>query len=410
MTPVYVLGGAQTDFARHVAREGKTLADLMRETVLCALETTQMDPRAIEAAHIGNFAAELLCGQGHLGGLFVEAHPAFAGLPTSRHEAACASGSVALLAASADIEAGRYGLCCVLGVEMMRHLGGFEAQRTLGAAAWVPHETEGVAYPWASLFGTVGEEYRRRYGLRREHLAALSRQAFANARKNPYAQARRWTFSESAFGEDDRENPILAGLIRKQDASQITDGGAAVFLASAEVARDYARRHGMALSSLPRLKGFGHRTGRMLLADKLAASQDQPYVFPHVRAALLDAFRRADIADVHALSAVEVHDCFTTTFYMAIDHLGLTEPGQSFRAIEDGTIALGGTLPINPSGGLIGVGHPVGATGVRMVLDAWRQVTGRAGEVQVPNAHDVATLNLGGSTTTAVCFVVGRDE
>jgi acetyl-CoA C-acetyltransferase len=92
---------------------------------------------------------------------------------------------------------------------------------------------------------------------------------------------------------------------------------------------------------------------------------------------------------------------------MAIDHLGLTAPGESWKAIEDGDIAMGGKLPINPSGGLIGAGHPVGATGVRMLLDAWKQTAGQAGDYQVEGARTVQTLNIGGSTTTTVSFVVG---
>ena len=107
------------------------------------------------------------------------------------------------------------------------------------------------------------------------------------------------------------------------------------------------------------------------------------------------------------MNAIETHDCFTTSEYMAIDHFGLTKPGESWKAVEDGTIELGGKMPINPSGGLIGAGHPVGATGTRQVLDAYRQVTGRAGDYQVEGASRIATLNIGGSGTTTVCFVVG---
>jgi len=106
---------------------------------------------------------------------------------------------------------------------------------------------------------------------------------------------------------------------------------------------------------------------------------------------------------------VETHDCFAMTEYMAIDHLGLTAPGESWKAIEAGDIEIGGRLPINPSGGLIGCGHPVGATGVRMALDAFRQTTGTAGGGQVEGARNVQTLNIGGSTTTTVSLVIGRD-
>ncbi len=98
-----------------------------------------------------------------------------------------------------------------------------------------------------------------------------------------------------------------------------------------------------------------------------------------------------------------------TTEYMTIDHLGITAPGESWKAIEEGVIAPGGRLPVNPSGGLIGLGHPVGATGVRMLLDAWKQVAGEAGAYQVDGARNVATLNIGGSATTTVSFVVSNE-
>lgn len=186
----------------------------------------------------------------------------------------------------------------------------------------------------------------------------------------------------------------------------MTDGAAAVVLASARFAQAWAKRHGASLDALPRIAGWGYRTAHLKLAPKLQASAGQPCVCPHVRDAIQGAFRRAGIADVWQLDGIETNDCFTTTEYMAIDHFGITAPGESRRAIEDGTIAHDGRLPINPSGGLIGQAHPVGATGVRMVLDAARQVTGRAGECQVEGARRFATLNIGGSATTVVSFVV----
>ncbi len=361
--PVFVLGGYQTDFARNFTREGRAIADLIRETVLGALEATSLDARDVEVGHVGNFVGELLCDQGHLGGLLVEAHPDFAGLPTSRHEAACASGSVATLAATADIEAGRYEVACVVGVELMRARSGFEAQSKLGVAAWTPRETEGVEYPWPKLFSDLGDEYEQRYGLRREHVVALGRSHFANARRNPNAQTRAWTLGPNAFEEDEAENPRIAGRLRKHDCSQVTDGGAATLLASARYAAAYAAKRGIPIDRLARIDGWGHHTARMALADTLVGSRGQPYVMPHVRRTVTDAFARARLGGVEDVDAVECHDCFTTTAYMAIDHLGLTAPGESWRAIEDGTVLFRGRKPMNASGGLIGGGHPVGATG-----------------------------------------------
>ena len=140
----------------------------------------------------------------------------------------------------------------------------------------------------------------------------------------------------------------------------------------------------------------------------MAESKNDPYVLPHTRQAILDAFRRADVADCWGVQAIETHDCFTTSEYMAIDHFGLTKPGESWKAIEEGVIDMDGRLPINPSGGLIGAGHPVGATGCRQMLDAHRQVTGAAGSYQVEGAKRIATLNIGGSGTTSCVFVVGH--
>jgi acetyl-CoA C-acetyltransferase len=406
--PVFVLGGAQTDFARHWTREGLTLTDLMRDTAQGALRGARVDASAIEVGHVANFVAELFCGQGHLGGLLVEADRAFEGMPTSTHEAACAAGGAALMAAMADIESGRYDCALVIGVELMRNVKGDAAAQHLGAAAYVPRETEGVPYPWPQLFSDLGDEYDRRYGIRHHHLAALAQSNFANARRNPRAQTRAWVLAPENFTEDQVANPVVAGRIRKQDCSQITDGGAAVVLASARFAAQWARREGESLEAIPVIQGWGHRTGRMSFADKIAASRDEAYVLPHVRGAITDAYARAGVAGPAALDAIETHDCFTTTHYMAIDHFGLTAPGESWKSIEDGVIQRGGRCPMNTGGGLTGGGHPIGATGVRMVLDAATQVRGAAGDCQVEGARTVATLNLGGSGTTAVCTIVGR--
>lgn len=405
-SPVYILGGHQTDFARNAARAGDGLFELMREAVQGALADVRLDAREIEAGHVGNFVGELFTGQGQLGGMFAAIDPGFEGMPAGRHEAACASGSIAMLAATAEIECGRYDCVLVTGVELERNVPGAVAARHLGAATWVGQEGADATYVWPHMFHLVGQEYERRYGLRYEHLARIAEINIGNARRNPLAQTRAWQFTDTSFTADDEANPVIEGMIRRQDCGQVTDGAAAVVLASPRFAQAWAARQGLSLEAVPCITGWGHRTSHLKLVPKLEASAGQPYVFPHVREAIQGAFQRAGVADAFALDGIETHDCFTTTEYMAIDHFGITAPGQSWRAIEDGTIAPGGRLPINPSGGLIGLGHPVGATGVRMVLDAVRQVTGRAGDCQVQGAKRFATLNIGGSATTVVSFIV----
>jgi acetyl-CoA C-acetyltransferase len=404
----FVLGGYQTDFRRNFARERKGIFEGMKEAVEGALAATGIEPEEIEVAHVGNFVAELFCKQGQLGGMFAAIHPRFSGLPAARHEGACASGSLAALAAQADLAAGHYDLACVLGVEMMRHTSAQEAADHLAAAAWRGREGQDAQWMWPYMFSRLGDEYGRRYGLERTHLAAIARNNFANAKRNPNAQTRDWKFTDASFGTDDADNPVIEGRIRKSDCGQITDGAACVFLASERYARRYIERRGLALDAVPYIKGWGHRTATLRFEDKLAEQHNSPYVMPHVRGTIEQAFARAGIEGPSALDAIETHDCFTTTEYMAIDHFGITAPGESWKAIESGTIALGGALPMNPSGGLIGAGHPVGCTGVRMLLDGWKQLTGNAGDYQVENARQVATLNIGGSGTTVVSFVMAR--
>lgn len=404
---VFILGGAQTDFSRNIDREGGGIFELFRDVAESAFAATGIEPKEVETAHVGNFVAELFAGQGQLGGFFGHVHPDMASIPTSRHEAACASGSIAILAASAEIEAGRYGLALVLGIELMRNVPGQRAAEYLGSAAWAGREAQEARYLWPHMFSNVAAEYEERFGLDRAHLRGISEIAFSNAKKNPNSQTRNWEITPEHFADNDELNPPIEGRLRKADCGQVTDGAAAIFLASREVAERYAKRRGIALESIPRLKGWGHSTAPLLYSTKVSGSRGQPYVFPTVRKAMMDSLARAGMSNIYACDGVEVHDCFSITEYMAIDHFGITPPGESWRAVEDGTIALGGKLPVNPSGGLIGLGHPVGATGVRMTLDAWRQVTGNAGDYQVEGAKNFATFNVGGSATTSVSFVVG---
>ncbi len=405
----YILGGYQTDFVRNWSKENKHLMAMYQEAVDGMMKEVKIDPEEIDVAHVGNFAAELYCNQGHLGAFFTHINPAFRGLPTSRHEAACASGSIAILAASAEIEAGRYDVACVLGVEQMKTVGPKEGGDYLGTAAWYELEAEGVEFPFPKLFGKLGDEYDKRYGLKYEHLAEISNINYGNARLNPNAQTRTWFMNKQHACMQDDNNAAVGGIVRISDCSQVTDGAAVLLLASEKYATEWAKRNNKQLSDIPYIKGWGHHTSPLLLTDKFEESKNHEFILPHVRSTVTDAFKRAGMADAGSIDGIETHDCFTTSEYMAIDHFGLTKPGESWKAIEEGVIALDGKCPINASGGLIGAGHPVGATGTRQVLDCFRQVTGTAGDYQIQGARNMATLNIGGSGTTSVTFVVGVD-
>ncbi len=408
-TDVWILGGYQSDFARNLTKERLDFGDLTSEVVEATLAAANLNAADIAAngvVHVANAFGEMFAEQGHLGAMPATVCDGLWDTPASRHEAACASGSVAALAAMADLRSGNYDTALVVGIELEKTVPGDTAARHLGAAAWTGHEGADARFLWPSMFAQVADEYDRRYGLDDTHLRAIAQLNFANARRNPNAQTREWTVPDP-ISDDDATNPGIEGRLRRFDCSQMTDGGAGVVLVSDKYLRDHPGARPIA-----RITGWGHRTVGLGLRQKLdrAATGDSAvYVLPHVRAAVLDAWRRAR-ASLDDLDGIEVHDCFTPSEYLAIDHIGLTGPGESWKAIENGEIEIGGRLPINPSGGLIGGGHPVGASGVRMLVDAAKQVSGTAGDYQVENAKTFGTLNFGGSTATTVSFVVSEAQ
>ncbi len=405
-SPVYILGGHQTDFARAWSREGLDISDMTRVATLGALADSRLDPGQVQSIHVGNAFAELQRQQADLGAMVAQVVPELWGVPAMRHEGACASSSLAALTAMAEIEAGRYDCVLVLGVEEFKNMPGNEASVNQNAAAWQGHEDIDCTFMWPAAFGRVAMEYEARYGLDRKHLNRIAEINYGNAKRNPLAQTRKWQFDPLAFTDDDEANPLIEPGTRRQDCGQITDGACAVVLASARFAKAHAERTGQDFARMARISGWGHRNAGLRLLDKFERSRGQTYVFPHLRQAIEDAWQRAGVPDISGIDGVETHDCFTTTEYVAIDHLGLSAPGQSWQAVESGVIEPGGACPINMSGGLIGCGHPVGATGSRMLLDAARQVTGQAGPMQIEGARRLQTLNIGGSCATVVSFVV----
>ena len=403
----WVIGGYQTDFARNVAREKAGFTELFAETVRSTLESAAVAAADVDVIHVGNAFGQLFTGQGQLGGLPATVEPQLWERPAVRHEAACASGSMAVLAAMAELEAGRYDVALVIGAEIERNVPGDLAAQHLGAAAYIGHEGQEATYMWPYMFDQLTEEYDRRYGIDDHYIHAIAELNSRNGRRNPNAQTRGWAFTDASFTDDDEANPRIEGRVRRTDCGQVTDGAAGIVLVSGRYLADHPD-----IAARPRAEmlGWGHRTVGLSLAQKFEHSADDPYVLPHVRNTIRDAFERAHIADVFDVDAIETHDCFAMTEYAAIDHFGITGPGESWKAIEGGDLEIGGRIPVNPSGGLIGGGHPVGATGVRMVLDSYKQVTGQAGDYQVEGARRVATLNIGGSSTTSASFVVGAAD
>ena len=414
MSKVYILGGAQTDFERNWKKEGKGMVALLKEVMadgLCDAGLSFNDVKKLNeenriACFVGNFIAEKYVDQGHLGAFLTEVNPAFYGVPSARYEAACASGSVAIDAAATKIKAGDYDVAIVAGWELMKTVEAVVGGDFLGRAAYYEKECKGIELPFPKLFGKLADETLKKYPELDEQrymnaLARISVINYDNAKRNPLAQTRKWFMSdEQANARGTETNPLVGGRLAVSDCSQVTDGAAVVVMCSERFINERDIRN------KPILKGYGHRTAPMLFEKKMADNADSSYLLPWTRKAVEDAYRRASLS-VDDIDVFETHDCFTSSEYAAISAFGITEPGREYEAVEDGSIAFGGKYPINPSGGLIGCGHPVGASGVRMFLDLYKQVSDTAGDYQIKGAKNAMMLNIGGTATTNYVFIVG---
>lgn len=416
MLDVYVLGGNQTDFERNWTKEGKNVFALLKEVTDDALRSVDITEKEIVklnkenkvAICIGNFAAEYYINQGHLGPLLTEVNKSFYGIPSARYEAACASGSVALDAGITKIRSGDYDLVIVVGWELMKTVDSKTGGSFLGRAALYEEEAKNIEFPFPKLFGKLADATISKYNLDKErylkNLATISNINYSNAKRNPNAQTRSWYMSEKQANTRDIESNILVGnLLSTSDCSQVTDGAACIVLASEKYIKSTKRN----IKDIPIVKGWGCRVAPYLFDKKIEDSKDNDYILPWTRQAVMDAYRRSNLT-VDDIDVFETHDCFTSSEYMAISAFGLTPPGKEYEAVESGLIAFDGAKPINPSGGLIGCGHPVGATGVRMFLDLYKQVTNQAGKYQIKDVKNAMMLNIGGSATTNYCFIIGK--
>lgn len=417
MNKVYILGGAQTDFERNWKKEGKGMLALLKEAAADGLEKAGITFDDIKelnkdnrvACFVGNFIAEKYTDQGHLGAFLTEVNPAFYGVPSARYEAACASSSVAIDAAQAKIQTGDYDVAIVVGWELMKTVDSKVGGDFLGRAAYYEKEGKGIDLPFPKLFGKLADETLRKYPEldERRYMDALARISvinYSNAKRNPLAQTRKWFMSyDQASTRGTETNPLVGGKLAVSDCSQVTDGAAIVVLCSERFVRERG------ITNKPIIKGYGHRTAPMLFEKKMADNAGSAFILPWTRQAVLDAYRRSRLT-VDDIDVFETHDCFTSSEYAAISSFGITEPGKEYEAVESGLIAFDGKKPINPSGGLIGCGHPVGASGARMLLDLYKQVTGTAGGYQVAGVKNAMMLNIGGSATTNYVFIIGVEE
>lgn len=409
----FVVGGAHTPFIgkghpdfiwkRHPdfgKRENPTYDQLLKEAVDGLIADTGLNPELVDRLYLGNFTGELFVHQGHMGAALVGTNQAFKGKPAARLEGACASGGLAILAGLDAIAAGA-DIVLVAGVEVQTTVSARIGGDYLARASDYARQRSIDDFTFPALFARRTKAYRERFGVLEEDIGRVAVKAYANANKNPNAHMKSVSMPfEKAAKAGERNvcfigNEELHPFIKMSDCSQVSDGASALLLVSEVGLKKLQKTE----SDAAEVIGRGHAV------DSLFEDGDLTQLNTAALASK-KAYASAGLSS-DAIEVAEVHDCFTVTEMMMYEAMGLAAPGQSFQLLRDGATNIDGSIPVNTGGGLIGFGHPVGATGVKQVLEIFRQMKGRCGDYQMPNLPKVGmTLNMGGDDKTVVSLIM----
>jgi acetyl-CoA C-acetyltransferase len=371
-----IVGWSHLPFGRF---DNLDLEALVGQATSAALRHAQVEAAQVDAVFIGHGGMGMVR-ENFVSSYPMQAEPGLRFKPSTRVENACATGTAALYQAIAAIESGQARTVLVVGAEKMTAASGPDVTAALADASYVREESgSGLTFP--GIFARFAQAYFERYGDHAATLARIAAKNHANGVRNPLAQMRRDLGFEFCNTVSDK-NPVIAAPLRKTDCSLVSDGAAALVLMRDDDA-----------AGAPNAIRFRAHTH---VNDFLPMSRRDVLGFEGPRRAWQQALQQAGVR-VTDLSFAEVHDCFTIAELLIYEAMGLAEPGQGARLLEDGTVYPTGRLPVNPSGGLKAKGHPIGATGVSMHALACMQLTGTAGDIQVPNAKLAGVFNMGGS-------------
>jgi acetyl-CoA acetyltransferase len=377
MRDVYIIGAGMTQFGKH---PGRSLRDLGREACVNAIKDAEIAPKDIEAGYCGNALAPALQGETGVGqNVFWEV--GIHGIPIVNVENACASGSTALREGWMAVAGGFYDMVIVAGVEKtvmpkgtMLNVGEAELEMQLGEA-------------FPAYFALIAQKHMEKYGTTKEQLAKVSVKNHFNGTLNPYAQFQKLMTVEEVLGSF-----MIADPLTLFSCCPNSDGGAALILCSKEKLRKRdASPVRIAASVLKTGTYDNQRDFTSWEIEKRAADE---------------AYQMASLGPKD-LDVVEVHDAFTICEIIHYEGLGLCPPGEGGRLIDEGATELSGRIPVNPSGGLLSKGHPVGASGVAQVVEIVWHLRGEAGKRQVENARVGLAQIMGGSKEgdTRACTV-----
>ena len=385
---VAIVGIGSTSFGEHW---DTGLKELVAEAGFEAAEDAGIRGKDIEMVIAGNMSGGMFVGQEHVAALMAD----FLGLnptPAVRVEAACASGGVALREGYMTVASGFHNLVAVGGVEKMTDIYGSGATTALSGAMDFEWEAYfGATFP--GIYALIAQRYMHEYALTREQLANVAVKNHYHASFNPLAH-----FQNRIKVEDVLNSRLVADPLRLFDCAPISDGASCVLLAPAEDARKYtdtpiiieASKQASGTLSL-----FMRRDICTIDATTEAANR---------------AFRDTDLSRKD-VDLIEVHDCFTIAEILALEDLGFCEKGKGGKFYDEDQTYFDGKLPVNTDGGLKAAGHPVGATGIKQIVELVKQLRGEAEKGrQVKGAETGLAHNLGGSGATVVVTILRRRD
>ncbi len=380
MRGVSIVGIGTTPFT---ILEGKSLKEIATTACIEAIRDAHLTPKDVDAFYLGNYASGILLGQETIAPLVANSLGLRKDVPCTKVEGACCSGGIALRHGYLLVAAGVCDIVLVAGVEKMSSVS--TAKATEGLASGMDQEYEartGLTFP--GFFGLIARRHMHDFGTTIEQLAMVSVKNHMNSVSNPRARFRNEVTLEQVM-----RSRLIADPLKLYDCCPISDGAAAAILCSAEKAREYTDKP---IDIIGSAQSLGYPTAYD--AESLTT------VLPTVLAAR-QAYDMAKLGPGD-IDVVELHDCFTMAEIVDSEDLGFFEKGKGGTAVEEGLTLVSGRTPINPSGGLMAKGHPVGATGLGQTFEVVRQLRGEH-ENQVKGAEIGLTHNLG--ATGQVCTV-----
>uniref|UniRef100_A0A1B6G1J0 Sterol carrier protein 2 n=1 Tax=Cuerna arida TaxID=1464854 RepID=A0A1B6G1J0_9HEMI len=395
---VYVIGVGMTKFEKPGRRDNFDYPQMAVEAVGKAVEDAAIDRLEIQQACVGYVYGDSTCGQRAL----YEAD--IMGIPIYNVNNNCSTGSTALLMAKQIVESGNASCVLALGFEKMERgsLSSKFDDRTNPMEKHVEKMVEIVgldASPiTAQLFGNAGKEHMERYGTKAEHMAKIAYKNHKHSTNNPYSQ-----FQEEYSLDKILQSPTVFGPLTKLQCCPTSDGSAAAILANEE----FVIKHNLQAQAVLIL-------GMEMATDLPSTFKSNSLInlvgYDMTRCAAEKLFSKTHYKPTD-VDVVELHDCFSANELITYEALGLCPPGKAGEFIDSGNNTYGGRHVVNPSGGLISKGHPLGATGIAQCAELCWQLRGQAGRRQVPGARLALQHNIGlGGAVVVALYQLGFPE